>query len=280
VVLLRSQKKKEKSSDLLKLLIVLSLPYIALGLIQTGFLCLLPFIRIEFDLTRAQVGYYSTLFFVSSAMLAIFAGSIVDKFGPKKSILFGILVMALLMMFHGLSPSYEILLLLGFLIGLGASFITPSVSKGIIIAVSSEERAISMGITQMRFGFGSIAGASLLPFLGENLGWRIAVQFAVVFTLLTGILVHKLYQYQNKNLSESDINIAESQREKQCSLKENIFSLFINKPLFRVCVFGIMFGTSAGAILSHFAVFLSEDINLSLVEAGLGLGILQFGGYY
>jgi len=122
-------------------------------------------------------------------MLAIFAGSIVDKFGPKKSILFEILVMSFLMIFHRLPSSYEILLLLGFLIGLGASFITPSVSKGIIIAVSSKERAVSMEITQMGFGFGSIAGA----------------------------------------------------------------------------------------ILSHFAVFLSEDRNLSLVAAGLGLGILQFG---
>lgn len=257
---------------------MLSLPYIALGIIQTGFLCLLPFVRIEFDLTRTQIGYYSTLFFVSAAMLSIFSGSIVDKFGPKKGILFGISVMTITMMFHGLTPSYEILLLLAFLIGLGASFITPSVTIGIIIEVPLEERAVSMGITQMGFGFGSIAGASLLPFLGENLGWRIAVQFAMLFTLLIGILVYKIYQYQSKSLYETDFDIARSKNGEKRSFKENILSLFSNKPLIRVCFFGVIFGASAGAVLSHFAIFLSEDLNLSRVAAGLGLGIFQFGG--
>ena len=36
----------------------------------------------------------------------------------------------------------------------------------------------------------------------------------------------------------------------------------MNKPLFRVCVLGIIFGVSEGAVISHFAVFLSEDLNI------------------
>lgn len=254
------------------------MPYIALGIIQTGFLCLLPFVRIEYDLTRTQVGYYPSLFFVSSAMLSIFSGSIVDRFGSKKGILFGISVMTITMMFHGLTPSYEILLLLAFLIGLGASFVTPSVTMGIVITVPLKERAVSMGITQMGFGFGSIAGASLLPFLGENLGWRAAVQFAMLFTLLIGILVYKFYQFQNKSLYEADSDITKSKIGKKSSFKEDVLSLFSNKALIRVCFFGVIFGASAGAVLSHFAIFLSEDLNLSRVVAGLGLGIFQFGG--
>jgi hypothetical protein len=52
--------QKQENNSLLKLLLILTLPYIALGLIQSGFLSLLPFIRNEFIITRAQIGYYST----------------------------------------------------------------------------------------------------------------------------------------------------------------------------------------------------------------------------
>ena len=55
------------------------------------------------------------------------------------------------------------------LAGLGLSIITPAVIKGVVIAVPPEKRAVSMGIVQSGYGFGSIAGASLLPLMGESL---------------------------------------------------------------------------------------------------------------
>ncbi len=200
-------------------------------------------------------------------MLAIFTGSIVDKLGPRKSMLLGILYMSFIMILHGLSHSYKVLLFLALLVGLGASIITPSTAKEVMIAVSPKKRALSMGITQMGFGFGGIAGASLLPLLGQSFGWRLAVHVAAVFALLTGLLVYKFYQEQN-NSSISDI--PESQRGKKPSFKDIFLSLFMNKPLFRVCVIGIIFGVSAGAVLSHFAIFLSEDLNMNPVIAGFG----------
>ncbi|HER23618.1 MAG TPA: hypothetical protein ENO17_00910 [Candidatus Atribacteria bacterium] len=47
-----------------------------------------------------------------------------------------------------------------------------------------------MGVAQTGFGLGGIMGTSFLPFLGKNLGWRIAVQFAAVFILLTVLSYH------------------------------------------------------------------------------------------
>ena len=276
MILFRKREKREKDSNLLRILIVLSMPYIAMGLSQNGFLGLLPFVREEFVLTRVQVGYYSTSFFISAAVLAVFTGSIVDKLGPRKSLLLGIGCMSLILMLYGLSPSYQVLLFMAILAGLGLSIITPAVIKGLVIDAPPEKRAVSMGIVHSGYGFGSIAGASLLPLLGESLGWRIAVQAAAAFALLTGLLAYNFYQEQNN--SSSILDTPESQRGKQLSFKDNLLSLLVNKPLFRVCVLGIIFGVSEGAVISHFAVFLSEDLNMSRVTAGLGLGTLHFGG--
>lgn len=266
----------KKNPNLMKILIVLFLPYVALSLGQNGFLGLLPFVREEFVLTRVQVGYYSTSFFISAALLAVFTGSIVDSLGPKKSMLLGIGCLGFLLILHGLSPSYELLLLMSFMAGLGFSIITPSATKAVIMATPKEKRAVSMGITQTGFGLGGIAGASLLPLLGESHGWRIAVQLAAVFVLLTGPFVYKLYQEQNhiRNI----IDTPEGERKGQQSFKNKFLSVFLNMPLFRLCVLGIVFGISEGAVLSHFVVFLSEDLQLSRVVAGLGFGTLHMGG--
>lgn len=276
MILSRKRTRQTKDYSLAKILTVLFLPYVALSLGQNGFLGLLPFIREEFVLTRAQVGYYSTCFFMSAAVLSIFTGSIVDNLGPKKSMLLGIGCLGCILILHGLSPSYDLLLLMAFVAGLGFSIITPSVTKAVMIATPQEKRAFSMGVTQTGFGLGGIIGASFLPFLGESLGWRIAVQFAAVFILLTVPFVYKLYQEQDniKNVIDTPEEPAGEKR----TFKSNLLSLFANKPLFQICVLGIVFGISEEAMITHFVVFLSEDLNMSRVAAGLGFGTLHLGG--
>lgn len=244
---------------------------------HNGFLALLPFVREEFSLTRTQVGYYSTFFFLTSAMLAVFTGSVVDKIGPKKGIIFGVVSLGSMNILFGFSPSYMILLVLALFAGLGQSIITPSLNKGVMIETPPEKRAVSMGIMQSGIGIGGLAGASLLPLLGENFGWRMSVQFAGIFVVLIGIFVYKVYWESSRN--ESLEGEQESQKEEAPSFKDNLFFLFTNKQILLTCLVGAVFaGASVGAVLSHFAVYLSEDLNMGRTAAGLGLGIFQIGG--
>ena len=273
-----SQIKKDSNTDyeLIKILIALFLPYLALSVAQNGFLGLLPFVREEFSLSRVQIGYYSTFFFISASFLSVFSGSIVDSFGPKNSMLLGIGSLGILLLFQGLSPLYNLILILSFLSGLGFSIITPSATKAVMLATSQEKRAFSMGFTQSGFGLGGILGASILPFLGERVGWRVAVQIAALMVLLTGFSIYKLY-HDGSNRSKR-INTPSSMAEKKGSFSERLSSIIADKPLFRICFSGIAFGISEGALLSHFVVFLTEDLMISKVAAGLSFAILHMGG--
>ncbi|MDI9597760.1 MAG: MFS transporter [Atribacterota bacterium] len=268
--------KKDTKYDLIKILFVLFIPYIALSIGQNGFLGLLPFVREEFVLSRVQIGYYSTSFFIGAALISVFTGIIVDKIGPKKGMLLGIGLLGAFLLIHGLSPTYNFLLLMGFLAGFGFSLITPSVTKAVILTTTREKRAISMGFTQTGFGIGGMVGASFLPFLGNILGWRITVLLTAVFILLIGPLIFKLYQ--EKNYIKNIVDIPENQGEKRSSFRYHILSLIKNKSLFRLCVLGIIFGISEGSTLSHFVVFLSEDLNMTKVMAGVGFATLHLGG--
>lgn len=264
-------------SDFIKVLLVLSIPYIATSLINNGFPALLPFVREEFALSRAQVGYYSSSFFLSAAVMAVFTGSVVDRLGPKRGLLFGVACLGFMILMYGFSPSYPFLLVLALFAGLGFSIVTPSVNKGVMVETPPEKRAFSMGIMQSGIGVGGFAGASLLPLLGESLGWRLTIQGAGLVVLIIGFTVYKLYR---ENTDSNDYGDAEKEPESEpLSIKENMRFFLSSRQFLLTCLLGtVIAGSSMGAILSHFAVFLSEDLYLTPAAAGLGLGFFQIGG--
>lgn len=267
--------KQGQKSNLLKTLLILTLAYIAMTITHDGFLALLPFIREEFVLTRTQVGYYSTSFFLSSATMAIITGSIVDRLGPKTGILLGVSCLGFIYLLFGFSPTYWILLLLALIAGLGHSIITPSVNKAVMIEAPPEKRASFMGIMQSGLGVGGFAGASLLPFLGEYFGWRIVIQAAGIFALLMGFLIYKFYHRKKNNNKTTG---PQTQNESSPSLKDNLCYFLIRKQFLLICLFGMIIASSVGAVISHFAVFLYEVLHMSRAAAGLGLGVFQIGG--
>jgi len=248
-----------------------------MSLSQNGFLALLPFIREEFVLSRTQVGYYSTFFYLSSAVLAVFTGSVVDRVGPKKGVTFGVICLGSVVVLFGISPSYIVILLLALLGGVGHSIINPAVNKAVISDTSPEKHAVSMGIVMSGLGIGGLLGASLMPLMGESLGWRMTTQLAGVFVILIGFIVYKLYREKTK--SSRLEGAQEARMEKPPSLINNLQYFVKEKRFLFTCIFGILLGGfSVGVVFAHYAVFLSEDLQMSRAAAGLGLGVFQIGG--
>ncbi len=252
-----------------RLLLVLSLPYLAISLNNNGFLALLPFVREEFDLTRAQVGSYTTFFFISAALLAVFTGSLVDRLGARKGIIIGLSCMGSAMLLYGLVPSFPLLLGLPSLAGLGFSIITPSVNKGVLAGAPPGKRATSMGIMQSGIGIGGFAGASLLPVLGDSIGWRLSIQSTAAFALFIALMIYLSYR------DDSSPGAPPAETE---ALGENLMSLLADHRILRVCCVGAVYGSMFAAAISHYTVFLSEDLQLTAALAGLGLGLVHVGG--
>ena len=254
-----------------KFLLTLSTAYLATSINMQGFMALMPFIKEDFALTRAQAGMYSTFFFLTATLIAIFSGRIVDLIGSKKGIVFGASSVGILIILHSVAPSFIMILILALFTGLGFSIITPSVNKAVMQRVKPQNRAISMGIMQSGGGIGGFLGASLLPILGEYLGWRMAILFSGVFALTMGLFISKTYQ-------ETKLNNSTKEKESRESFKDSFAILLKNKRLMAVCILGLAFGTSIGAIPAHYTIYLHQDLHLTRTMAGLSLGILQIGG--
>ena len=297
--------KIQKSDMKFKFLMLLSTTYLASGINMQGFLSMMPFVREEFALTRAQAGLYSTFYFLTATIVAIFSGRLVDKFGSKKGMVFGATSIGILMIIHSAAPNFLLILFLALLAGIGFSIITPSVNKAIMLNIEPGRRAVSMGIMQSGGGIGGFLGASLLPILGVRLGWRIAILCSGIFAIVIGVFISRYFKDNNssskqdnnekiesqdftengENSSENiDSNgkfrrqVGQSAREDSLSFKDSFLHLLKNKKLLSVCVMGLIFSLAAGAVPTHYTLYLTQDLALSRTLAGLCLGILQIGG--
>ncbi len=269
-----SAAKKIKNGFNWPLLFLLATPYLAISANKEGFLALLPFVRDEFAISRAQSGLYLSFFFLSATLVAIFSGRLVDRLGTKRGMLLGVLSSGGCMLLHTIAPAFSVILLLSFITGLGFSFITPSVNKGVMEVSSPQNRAVSMGIMQAGGGLGGILGASLLPGLAELLGWRISVLFSAFVPLIVGVIIYHKYQSQEAVESTEKRGKNESGTT---SFKADVLKLIKNRKLLSVCLLGTAFGVKSGATRAHYTIFLSQDLAISRSLAGVGFGILLTG---
>jgi len=254
---------------IVKLLLLLSLPYLATSINIDGFVSLLPLVRQDFGLTRAQVGLYTTFFFAGAAVLAIFAGSLVDRVGSRRGILLGLSCMGCAMLLYGVAPSYSMILFLAIFAGLGLTIITPSVNRAVLTGAPPGRRATSMGVMQSGIGIGGFTGASLLPVLGASIGWRSSIQGTAALSIVIAIIVFFAYR------DEEEIPRAVTGA---AALKEDLISLFADRDLLCACIMGTVYGSVSASVIFHYTVFLSEDLHLTAGLAGLGLGLIHIGG--
>lgn len=259
-----------------KILLIITFVGIVTGVYRNGIMTLFPFIQSEFNLTRTQVGLYSTFLYFSSTGVTIFSGRIADYWKVKKSMLWGLGLMGLFIFMHSLAPHFEIIILFAFLTGLGFSIILPTSSKGIADWFSIKQRSTAMGIMTLGYPIGGIISAVLLPWVGKNFGWRTDIIFLALLFFITAIIFNFSYfdKESSKTKKNEDKNIDKGKRN---SLFKDITIFLKNKYLLVLCFLGIMFGFASGIVVTHLTLFLYIDYRFSEITSGLGFMSLQIG---
>lgn len=256
------------------MLIIFSVAYIAVFANIQGFVALLPLVQEEFLISRAQVGLYTSFYFLSAVLIAVFSGRITDYLGTKKGLILSVGVIGLMMGLHSVAPLYGILLVLAFFTGIAFSIVTPSVNRGVVELSDPSKRSFYMGIVHGGGGIGGILGAVTLPYFGEMIGWRTALLMSSVFAVAVALFIFRYYH----PLDSSEIEEKSSPEGELKTFKEDLSYLLGNRYLLSIFSMGIVFGISISSITGHYPLFLTQDLNFSAAFAGLGLGTFHVGG--
>jgi len=255
-------------------LLFMSTAFAAVFMNVQGFISLLPLVQEDLHVSITQIGLYSSFYFASATLIAVFSGRIVDHLGTKKGLVIGVVVVGTMMLLHSVSPSFWIILIFAFFTGFAFSIISPSVNKGVVELIDSSKRSLYIGIVYGGGGFGSFLGATIFPFFGKILGWRTAILIGSLFAFTVALFVLRFYRTGIVRTEDEN----HSTEGGVTSLKEDLVLFFGNRYLLCVCGMGIVFGMSISSVTGHFHVYLVKDLGFSITFAGFGLGIFHIGG--
>jgi len=172
---------------------------------------LLPFIRGEFNLSNTRSGFVISAFTLTNAFAQLPAGWLADRIGPRILITIGILGVAVLGFFVGISQTYVMMIVFLILMGLAGGGYHPAATPLISASIEPQKRGRALGFHLI----GGNASFFLTPIIAGAIagtwGWRfsfigLAVPAAVfgAFFYLYMKRQSRIEQYRSKMKEEEE----------------------------------------------------------------------------
>ena len=146
---------------------------------------LFPFLRDEFGLSWTMLGVITTVFFVVSGVGQALAGFVVDRFGSRHTLIFGMASMSAGAGVAALAGGYAGLLIAAALIGVGNCVMHPADYSVLNSKISTRRIGHAFSVHGLSGNLGYAAAPAIMLPLALLYGWRVAIGSAS----LLGILV-------------------------------------------------------------------------------------------
>jgi len=148
----------------------------------------------EMGWSRAQAVLAQSLGFVMYMVSVPFIGGFIDRFGPRKVILPGVLLTGLGLMFcASIRGLFSLYTFYGVMVGLGISFISIVSYSSVLAHWFDKKRGLASGIASSGMGVGTYLLVRLSEQLISNFGWRWAFWGLGVLTLLVLLPVNGFF---------------------------------------------------------------------------------------
>ncbi|QIB67736.1 MFS transporter [Kineobactrum salinum] len=233
-----------------------------------------------FGWTRAQVSLGITIANVGSALLCIPVGILVDRLGPRRIGLIGVLLIAIAYSSLGTATGHILnWVLLWSFVAVSVPWAQSTVWTSAVASRFERSRGIAFAVALS----GAPIGATLFPVLSawliENYGWRTAFRATAILwtTIVLPIIFLRFRGAADQPQESIDVaTIKPNRAEIGISLAEGFRSPALYKLLFA----GAMFAFTMIGILVHFVPILMEYGSSRLAAAGIAsiIGISSFVG--
>jgi len=168
-------------------------------MIGFGFSALIEPLSNEFRWSYLQISLASSLRGVEVGLLAPIVGLLVDRWGPRRLMLGGILLMGLAFLLLSRTASLGMFYGVFILIALGMTALSPTVTMTTMANWFTRRIGTATGIMHSGVGFSGLM-IPIVVLIVDTLGWRAAITvlglfLLVIISLLTLIVRHRPEQY-------------------------------------------------------------------------------------
>lgn len=243
-----------------------------------GLAPLMPVIRQELHLTKAQIGNLTIASVAITVLVRMMIGWLCDRIGPRRAYMWLLVLGSLPVMGVGLAHNYTTFLVFRLAIGaIGASFVITQYHTSVMFApniVGTANAAsagwgnLGGGVTQMTMPLFFAAFLSLGA--GQWLSWRLAMVIPGVLMLITGIAYYKLTQDTPEG-NFADLRAQGKQAGRVSA--SGAFAAACKDP--RVWALFVVYGACFGMELTIdniAALYFTDNFHLALTAAGLVAG--------
>lgn len=151
---------------------------------------------LELGARPLQAGFLIAAYALFPLLLAVPAGRISDRFGPRKPLLFGTTVVAMGVMLPAVAPSIELMFLAAALTGAGFIFVQVSVQSLIGSLASGEQRTKNINTYGLIISTTDLLGPVIAGFAIDHVGhmptYFVAGSFNVLAVICLALLLRRL----------------------------------------------------------------------------------------
>lgn len=233
---------------------------------------LTPYIREEFALTYAQVGWLATAFNFSYGISQLPAGWLADRLGPRLMLFVGIAGVSIIGLFIGMSPNYIFLAVLLVLMGIAGGGYHPAAAPLVSASVTPEKRGRALGFHQIGGSVSFFVAPLIAAGIAGMLGWRGTFISVSIPIIAFGILLHFLI---GRVIGKKAQTVETGQKEEAVEV--------ITGNSFRLTVFlilGISGYLAAYLIVSFIPLYMVDIFGMSESASAMMLAVAYSGGIW
>ena len=168
------------------------------------------------DISRSAYSITDSCRFAATAVMNLFFGALVARFGPRKLIAAGFVCAVTALVLFSVAENVWVFYAGGVLLGLGIAWTTTTMVGYVVNLWCRERKGTIMGAVLACSGVGAVIGTQLLsPIInreGDVFAYRSAYRLAAVILLAAGIVVVALYR--DHPTGETSVPAAKKSREK------------------------------------------------------------------
>ena len=252
----------------------------AVGLVSAAhffshfYLLVIPFlflsIQAEMGLSFTQLGLITALYAAGSAGGQFIMGIYVDRHGPRWFLILGLLTVALAYIAMGMATAYWMLLVLGFVAGLGDSVFHPADFSVITTAVHKDRLGRSYAVHAFAGFAGFGAAALVVPFVNSLVNWHATlIILGGVGVFMTAIIYFERHRFEM--ISER----SEKDRSKKSGSVMGDMKKFASMPPILMLFFFYVMVAWAGQGIQQFSPA-ALPILYGVGEAGVSTAVFGF----
>ena len=201
----------------------------------------------------------------ATSLLGILFGPIADKFGYRKMMIIGMVLLAVGMSAGGLFPFYGVMIVALFLAGLGKIVFDPAVQAYISERVPYQRRATAIGFLEISWAGSTLLGIPLIALLIDNVGWR-SPFFAMGIMGTLGALALILFFPK--------IEKSGSEPARKLPLKAMLQTLLQDKTSLGAVAYVFFFSAAIDNLFVVYGAWLEKGFDVGIVVLGMGTAVI------